>query len=385
MRWVSRSSPCARTRRAVTASWDPTAPPAGRCSARASSPRGPGCARGSEPARCSSRGTIRFPALSGSCNRCGFRPSASWAASWPPARGGVSMRDMRRLVLVTCFVAFSTGVAGAAGPADVARGKYVFGAAAGCGCHTEPKGQANAGGKKFEGPFGTVYASNITPDRPTGIGAWTDEQIITAIRSGLRPNGERILPVHPFTSFNGMAEEDLKALVSFLRTVPPVHRTTPPKKITVPMFERVFLPVWLATFASKETPPPAAPVSGLPRGEYLVRAVGHCGECHTPRSALTMAVDNARFLAGNSKKTGPEGQAAPNITPDNATGIGEWTEEQIVTYLGTGNRPDGDVAGGLMGENIQGTLAGYKDMTQADLRAIAQFLKSIPAVKNRIE
>ena len=295
------------------------------------------------------------------------------------------MRDMRRLVLVTCFVAFSTGVAGAAGPADVARGKYVFGAAAGCGCHTEPKGAANAGGRKFEGPFGRVYAANITPDRGTGIGAWTDEQIITAIRSGLRPNGERILPVHPFTSFNGMAEEDLKALVAFIRTVPPVHRPNTPKKITVPMFERVFLPVWLATFASRETPPPAAPVSGLPRGEYLVRAVGHCGECHTPRSALTMAVDNAHFLAGNSKKTGTEGQAAPNITPDNATGIGEWTEEQIVTYLGTGNRPDGDVAGGLMGENIQGTLAGYKDMTQADLRAIAQFLKSIPAVKNRIE
>ena len=297
----------------------------------------------------------------------------------------VSRCAARRLVLVTCFVAFSAGVAWAAGPADVARGKYVFGAAAGCGCHTEPKGQANAGGKKFEGPFGTVYASNITPDRPTGIGGWTDEQIITAVRFGRRPNGERILPVHPFTSFNGMAEEDLKALVSFLRTVPPVHRTTPPKKITVPMFERVFLPVWLATFASKETPPPAAPVSGLPRGEYLVRAVGHCGECHTPRSALTMAVDNSRLLAGNSKKTGPEGQAAPNITPDNATGIGEWTEEQIVTYLGTGNRPDGDVAGGLMGENIQGTLAGYKDMTNADLRSIAQYLKSIPAVKNKIE
>ncbi len=128
------------------------------------------------------------------------------------------MRDMRRLVLVTCFVAFSTGVAGAAGPADVARGKYVFGAAAGCGCHTEPKGAANAGGRKFEGPFGRVYAANITPDRETGIGAWTDEQIITAIRSGLRPNGERILPVHPFTSFNGMAEEDLKALVAFIRT-----------------------------------------------------------------------------------------------------------------------------------------------------------------------
>jgi mono/diheme cytochrome c family protein len=138
-------------------------------------------------------------------------------------------------------------------------------------------------------------------------------------------------------------------------------------------------------FAATEIPPPAAPASGIARGEYLVRAVGHCGECHTPRSAMTLAVDNSRFLAGNPKKTGPEGQAAANITPDKATGIGDWTEEQIVTYMGTGNRPDGDVAGGLMGEMIQGTLAGYKDMTKADLQAIARYLKSIPAVKNKIE
>lgn len=303
----------------------------------------------------------------------------------PPARHCVSTGAMQRLVFAICLVGLSAGAAWAAGPADVARGKYIFGAAAGCGCHTEPKGQPNAGGKKFEGPFGTVYSANITPDPQTGIGTWTDEQIITAIRSGRRPTGERLLPVHPFTSFNGMAEEDLQALVAFLRTVPPVHRANTPKKTVVPMFESVFLPIWLATFAAREAPPPAAPVAGLPRGEYLVRAIGHCGECHTPRSAMTMAVDGSRLLGGNSKKTGPEGQAAPNITPDKATGIGDWTEEQIVTYLGTGNRLDGDVAGGLMGGNIQGTLAGYKDMTPADLRAIARYLKSIPAVRNKVD
>lgn len=98
-----------------------------------------------------------------------------------------------------------------------------------------------------------------------------------------------------------------------------------------------------------------------------------------------MAVDNSRFLAGNGKKSGPEGEAAPNITPDKDTGIGNWTEEQIVTYLGTGNRPDGNVAGGLMGENIRGTLAGYKDMTKSDLQWIARHLKSIPVIRNRIE
>ena len=288
-------------------------------------------------------------------------------------------------IVTGALLLLSVAPAFAATPAEVARGKYIFGATGGCGCHTESKGPVNAGGRKYDGPYGTVYSANITPDIKTGIGGWTDEQIITAIRLGRRPNGERLVPVHPFISFNGMANEDSKALVAFLRTVPPVNRTNTPKKITVPMFDSVFLPAWLMAFAAKETPPPAAPVSGVARGEYLVHAVAHCGECHTPRSAMTMAVDNSRFLAGNPKKTGPEGQATPNITPDKATGLGDWTEAQIVTYLGTGNRPDGDVAGGLMEEMIQGTQAGLKDLTKADLQAIARYLKSIPAVKNKIE
>jgi mono/diheme cytochrome c family protein len=268
-----------------------------------------------------------------------------------------------------------------ASAAEVARGKYIFGATGGCGCHTVPKGPVNAGGRRYDGPFGTVFSTNITPDRQTGIGMWTDEQIITAIRLGRRPNGERLLPVHPFTVFNGMAEEDLKAVVAFLRTTPPVNRANQPKKITVPLFESVFLPAWLAAFAPKETPPPKAPTTGLPRGEYLVRAVGHCGECHSPRT-MTMATDNSRFLAGNPK--GPEDQAMANITPDLDTGIGKWSVEEIADYLGTGNKPDGDVAGGLMGEVIEGTLSGYKDLTNADRVAIAQYLKSIPPVRNKI-
>lgn len=267
---------------------------------------------------------------------------------------------------------------------QIARGKYVFGAAAGCGCHTVPKQALNAGGRKYDGPFGTVYSSNITPDPTTGIGKWTDEQIITATRAGRRPNGERLIPVHPYTVFNGMAEQDLKDVVAYLRSVPPVNRATPAKKISVPLFESVFLPAWLATFAAVETPPKSAATSGVARGEYLTRAVSHCGECHTPRT-MTMAVDNTRFLAGNAKGKGPEGSAVPNITPDRETGLGSWTEEQITDYLETGNKPDGDVSGGLMMEVIQGSSAGYKDLTKADRQAIAKYLKSIPAIKNRIE
>jgi mono/diheme cytochrome c family protein len=271
-------------------------------------------------------------------------------------------------------------VAQAPSAAELARGKYVFGATGGCGCHTVPKQPVNAGGRKYDGPFGTVYATNITPDRETGIGEWTDEQIITAIRLGRRPNGERLIPVHPYTTFNGMAADDLKALVAFLRTVPPVKRANQPKKISVPMFESVFLPAWLAAFAPVENPPTSVPTSGVARGEYLVRAVAHCGECHTPRT-MTMATDNSRFLAGNPK--GPEDSEVPNITPDKTTGL-QWSEEEIADYLGTGNKPDGDVVGGLMGEVIEGTLSGYKDLSKADRLAIAKYLKSIPPIKNKI-
>jgi len=274
----------------------------------------------------------------------------------------------------------ATAAAQAPSAADIARGKYVFGATGGCGCHTVPKQPVNAGGRKYDGPYGTVYSTNITPDREMGIGGWTDEQLITAIRLGRRPNGERLVPVHPYTVFNGMAEEDVKALVVFLRTVPAVKRANLPKKLSVPMFESVFLPTWLAAFAPRETPPTAVPTSGTARGEYLVRAVAHCGECHTPRT-MTMATDNSRFLAGSPK--GPEDSEVPNITPDKTTGL-QWSEEEIADYLGSGNKPDGDVAGGLMGEVIEGTLAGYKDMTKADRLAIARYLKTIPPIKNKI-
>ena len=292
----------------------------------------------------------------------------------------------RRWTLLLCAVIASVAVGAETvvaqgSAAEIARGKYVFGATGGCGCHTVKGQPVNAGGRRYDGPFGTVYSTNITPDRETGIGTWTDEQIITAIRLGRRANGERLLPVHPYTVFNGMTADDLKALVVFLRTVPPVKRANQAKRITVPLFESVFLPAWLAAFAPRETPPATAPTGGAARGEYLVRAVAHCGECHTPRT-MTMATDNSRFLAGNPK--GPEDEAMPNVTPDRDTGIGKWSAEEIAEYLGSGNKPDGDVAGGLMAEVIEGTLAGYKDLTKADRLAIAQYLKTIPAVSNKV-
>ena len=297
---------------------------------------------------------------------------------------GFSESLLVRFLVAGFFLALTAAPAWAGSPADLLpRGRYIFAAAGGCGCHTETGKAAtglNAGGRRLEVPFGTVYSTNITPDRMTGIGAWTDEQIIAAIRLGRRPNGERILPVHPFMTFNGMAEEDLRALVAYLRTLTPIKKANLPKRITIPLFESVFLPAWLAAFAPQETPPPSAPTSGPARGEYLVRAVSHCGECHTPRG-ITQAVDNSRFLAGNAN--GPENSVVPNITSDKDTGL-TWSNEEIAYYLGTGNTPSGDVAGGIMAESIQGTSVGYKDLTEADLLAIARYLKNIPPIRNKV-
>lgn len=284
-------------------------------------------------------------------------------------------------LLMLSVAAVTNGSQALAQPRELLRGKYVFGATGGCGCHTEVGQPLNAGGRRYDGPFGTVYSPNITPDLETGIGGWNDAELIAAIRSGRRPDGERLVPVHPYPSFNGMADQDIRALVAYLRAVPPARRANRPKRITVPFFETAFLPAWLAVFVPRDTPPAVAPTSGLARGEYLVRAVGHCGDCHTPRR-VTLAPDNSRFLAGNKKGQGPLGIEVPNITPDRETGIGAWSEEQIAEYLRTGTRPDGDAASGLMEEMIKGTAAGLRDLSEADRRSIARYLKSVPAVKS---
>jgi mono/diheme cytochrome c family protein len=152
--------------------------------------------------------------------------------------------------------------------------------------------------------------------------------------------------------------------------VSPVNRPSTPKKITVPMFESVFLPAWLMTVAATETPPPAAPVSGVARGEYLVRAVGHCGECHTPRSALTMAVDNSRSPAIRRRP----GLRAGDAQYSDRRQPGDWTEEQIVRTSAR-NWPDGDVAGGPVARTIQG-YRGLARIHAADLEAIARYSRA---------
>jgi mono/diheme cytochrome c family protein len=267
---------------------------------------------------------------------------------------------------------------------QVAKGQYIFALAGGCACHTVPKGVQNAGARAFPIPFGTVYSTNITQDRETGLGAWTDQQIIDALIKGIRRDGSRILPVMPYEKYSGMAREDLNALVAYLKTLKAVRKATPELKTWVPFMRSLGTLAYLKLFGRFSSPPAQAPVNGIERGRYLVDHVALCGDCHTPRNSMGVP-QQSLYLAGASEKIGPLGEAVPNITPDKDTGIGDWKREEIVELLITATKPDLDNVQGLMYEVIQGAPHGYKDMKKDDALAIAEYLKSLPPVKNKVK
>jgi len=265
----------------------------------------------------------------------------------------------------------------------VARGQYIFAVAGGCACHSEPKGTHNAGARAFPIPLGTVYSTNLTSDKETGLGSWTDQQVIDAITKGLRKDGSRILPVMPYGAYSGMAQDDLKALVAYLRSLKPVKKVTPDLKAP-PLARSLGTAAWLQAFGTFYNSPATAPKGGVERGKYLTDHVAICGDCHTPRNSIGVP-SKTLYLAGAGKDIGPLGQAVPNITPDKETGIGDWKRDDIAELLLKGVKPDFDNVQGLMDEVIQGAPHGYKDMRKEDALAIADYLKSIPAIKNKVQ
>jgi mono/diheme cytochrome c family protein len=266
----------------------------------------------------------------------------------------------------------------------VTKGRYVFAAAGGCACHTEPKGTPNVGARAFPIPFGTVYSTNITQDKETGLGAWTDQEIENALVKGISKKGSRILPVMPYEKYSGMAQDDLKALIAYLRTLKPVKKATPELKTRVPFLRSLGVPVYLQLFGNFGAAPARAPVKGIQRGRYLVDHVALCGDCHTPRNSMGVP-DQSLYMAGATEQNGPLGEAVPNITPDKETGIGEWRRDDIAELLRTGIKPDGDNVQGLMAEVIEGSAHGYKDLTKEDALAIADYIKSVPPIKNKVK
>jgi mono/diheme cytochrome c family protein len=284
-----------------------------------------------------------------------------------------------------CFFVLAATANGQTANQDlVAKGEYIFSLAGGCACHTVPKESENAGGRAFPIPFGTVYSTNITQDKETGLGNWTDEQIRDALVKGIRSDGSRILPVMPYEAYSGMAHEDLSALIAYLKTLKPVKKTTPQLKSWAPFSRSLGAPLWLKLFGRFSDAPAQAPESGIERGRYLVEHVSLCSDCHTPRNSIGVP-NRSLYLAGANKKIGPLGQEVPNITPDKETGIGDWKREEIAELLRTGTKPDLDNIQGLMAEVVQGTGHGFKDMKREDALAIADYLKSVPAIKNKTD
>ena len=263
----------------------------------------------------------------------------------------------------------------------IARGRYVFALAGGCGCHTAAGGPVNAGGRPLTTPYGTFYGTNITPDPTHGIGSWTDQQIIDSIRLGVRPDGSVMSPVMPYPALSGMSDEDVTALVVYLRSLPAVAQENQPHRLVLP-FAGMAMKVWYWLFFEPIAAPVQAPQQGLARGAYISEHVAHCQECHTPRT-LAGTLDRSRHLAGNPD--GIDGEVAPNITPDPKTGIGEWSAGEMITLLRTGFLPNFDNVQGLMALVIEGIPeGGYKDMSDADAQAVAQYFRSVPAVEQKI-
>lgn len=273
-------------------------------------------------------------------------------------------------------------------PNAVERGKYVFDAAGCYGCHTDVKGKGAplAGGRRLRTPFGDFLSPNITPHNKHGIGGWSFADFARALRHGVSPDGDPYYPAFPYTSYSRIKDDDIADLWAYMQTVQPVDRASDSHELDFPYDWRWLNEVWRVLYFEPGDFDAGKPPSSVDaedrdrwrRGAYLVRVLGHCGECHTPRGSLG-AMNRDQFLAGNA--VGAEGDPVPNITPDPETGIGDWSMSDIEGYLAFGMDPDGDFAGSAMAEVIDHSTG---KLTAQDRHAIAVFLKSVPPLKRRI-
>jgi mono/diheme cytochrome c family protein len=314
-------------------------------------------------------------------------------ASVPELRPGAPKPARRSDWRLLAAAALLLGAAGCGGshdataramalPGNVDRGRVVFALAGGCGCHTPKDGPIGSGGVEIATPFGTFFSTNVTGDRTTGIGAWSDADVERAIRAGELPDGSVESPVMPYYAYRGMADQDVRNLIAYLRTLAPAARENRPARVDLPL-PRLAYRGWRLLFADRGEAPTAAPAEEAERGKYLTEHVSVCGDCHTPRNRLG-AVDRALLLAGVSEA--PGAPYAPNITPDPETGIGKWDRGDIASLLQTGFKPDFDNVQGRMAEVIDGIAggSGYAKAPQADLIAIAGYLKTVPPIHRRV-
>jgi mono/diheme cytochrome c family protein len=291
----------------------------------------------------------------------------------------------RRAWLAACFFACVLAPAAAQTGGDTdklrLRGAYVLRAAGCITCHTDAKngGQMLAGGRALETPYGTFYTPNITFDREHGIGAWQAQDFFRALRHGVAPDGSSFYPVFPYTTYTRMHREDMFALWVYLASVPTSTRQNKSHELVWYMRSRVTNRLWKWLFFKPGAFHADANRSERwNRGAYLVTAMAHCAECHTPRTVFgNLDAD----LAYAGARNGPEGKSTPNITPDKDTGIGKWSRSELTDYLSSGMLPDGDFAGSLMADVIDD---GLKYLSPEDLQAIAEFITTLPPIKHDV-
>ncbi len=258
----------------------------------------------------------------------------------------------------------------------VKEGKYLT-AAAGCmACHTV-KGDAEfAGGRALKTPFGTFYSPNITPDAQTGIGDWTEGEFLAALKRGVSPEGQHYFPAFPYTSYTRITDQDGLKIFAYLKSLPAVQQENKEHDVGAPFSWRWLQWGWKLLFF--EEGQGALSSEGADRGQYLVDALGHCGECHTPRNALGGS-KKEMYLAGAAD--GGEGELVSNITPDTATGIGDWSKSDLADFLKTAMKPDFDNVQGSMEEVIE---HGTSKLSKEDREAIAAYLLSISPIRHKV-
>jgi mono/diheme cytochrome c family protein len=252
------------------------------------------------------------------------------------------------------------------------RGEYLLYAGGCITCHTEDRDGAIplAGGRAMESPFGTFYSPNITPDVDTGIGAWTDDDFVSALWDGVSPDGEHYFPAFPFTAYSGVSKDDLLAIKTYLFDLEPVSKKNPDHDLAWYMSSRLAAGAWKKlNFEPARFVADTGQSEQWNRGAYLVRHLGHCGECHTPRST-TGVLQPGREMAGTL--LGEE--KIPNISPHPSDGIGRWSASDIEYFLDIGMLPDGDFAGSSMVGVIEDNTS---KLTREDRLAIADYLKSL--------
>jgi mono/diheme cytochrome c family protein len=252
----------------------------------------------------------------------------------------------------------------------IEHGRYMAIAGDCAACHTGKWGPPFAGGGALETPFGTLRAPNITPDVETGIGGWTDDQFVDAVRAGIGHGGIHLYPAMPYTYYTKMTREDVVAIRAYLDTLQPVRNLVHADQLPFPFNQRETMIGWNGLyFTPGEFKPDPGKSAEWNRGAYLFQGAEHCGLCHTPKNAMG-GDENSRAMQGSVLQS----WYAPNLTGDPRIGIGGWTVDDIALYLKTGRNRD-DIASGPMADAVTHSTS---HLTDADLRAIAIYLKDLP-------